>query len=69
MTAPIMLTVIIIVAAASPIRAILEEVVFWILLDGSLSTIQNKTSMVYKRLMRLFSVLLPSIGKIILISL
>jgi hypothetical protein len=38
--APTMLTVITIVAAASPIRTIFE-VVFWILSDGGLSTINT----------------------------
>jgi hypothetical protein len=43
MTAPIILTVIIIVAAANPIRTIFE-VVFWILSDGGLSTINTLKS-------------------------
>jgi hypothetical protein len=65
--APIMLNVIIIVAAASPIRTIFEVIVLWVLSDDvGLSTIEDAIYVVYKSLVR---GILPKFGKkIILIN-
>jgi hypothetical protein len=61
--APIILTVIIIVAAAGPIKAILE-VIFWVLSDGNLSTIDSKNCGIYKSLALLFGVIFPKFGEL-----